>query len=138
MPVILPQPGSKNNNDRVKGLSVSLQDWNAMQKSSLTATVRQQLRAAQTAAGGRSSDTVYGGHERVLRQTVIALLAGQALGEHENPGEATVQVLHGRVRMDAGQDSWEGSPGDLLVVPDARHTLTAFVDSAVLLTVAKR
>jgi quercetin dioxygenase-like cupin family protein len=109
-----------------------------MQKSSLTATVRQQLRAAQTAAGGRSSHTVYGGHERALRQTVIALLAGQALGEHENPGEATVQVLCGRVRMDAGQDSWEGSPGDLLVVPDTRHTLTAIVDSAVLLTVAKR
>jgi quercetin dioxygenase-like cupin family protein len=138
MAVILSQASSKNNYHRVKRVVGVLQDRNTMQKSSLTATARQQLRAAQTAASGRSSHTVYGGHERVLRQTVIALLAGQALGEHENPGEATVQVLHGRVRMDAGQDSWEGSPGDLLVVPDARHTLTAFVDSAVLLTVAKR
>jgi quercetin dioxygenase-like cupin family protein len=138
MAVILSQASSKNNYHRVKRVVGVLQDRNTMQKSSLTATVRQQLRAAQTAAGGRSSHTVYGGHERVLRQTVIALLAGQALGEHENPGEATVHVLHGRVRMDAGQDSWGGSPGDLLVVPDARHTLTAIVDSAVLLTVAKR
>jgi quercetin dioxygenase-like cupin family protein len=109
-----------------------------MQKSSLMATSRQQLEAAKTAASGRSARTVYGGHEHVLRQTVLALLAGQSLNEHENPGEATVQILHGRVRMDAGPNSWEGSPGDLLDVPDALHTLTALVDSAVLLTVGKR
>lgn len=109
-----------------------------MQKSSLTAIVRQQLEAAESVPSGRSSRTVYGGHEHALRQTVIALLAGQALGEHENPGEATVQVLHGKVRLSAGDTTWEGSPGDLLIVPDARHALTAVVDSAVLLTVGKR
>jgi quercetin dioxygenase-like cupin family protein len=67
---------------------------------------------------------------------VIALAAGQLLEEHENPGAATVHVLHGRVRMAAGQDSWEGSPGDLLVVPDSRHSIEALEDPAVLLTVA--
>src|SRR4051794_23701745 len=41
--------------------------------------------------------TVYGGHEHVLGQIMIALVAGQALAEHENSGEATVHVLHGRV-----------------------------------------
>jgi len=29
---------------------------------------------------------VVGGHERVLRQTVIALVKGAALAEHANPG----------------------------------------------------
>jgi quercetin dioxygenase-like cupin family protein len=49
-----------------------------------------------------------------------------------------VHVLHGRVRLRAGADSWEGSAGDLLTVPAARHTLDAFEDSAVVLTVGKR
>jgi quercetin dioxygenase-like cupin family protein len=68
---------------------------------------------------------------------VIALVAGQALAEHENPGEATVHVLHGRVRLVCGPDSWEGRKGDLLIVPPAPHSLEAAENSAVLLTVAK-
>jgi quercetin dioxygenase-like cupin family protein len=83
-----------------------------------------------------TADTVYGGHEKVLRQTVIGMKQGARLAEHENPGEATVQVLHGRVRMIAGDLSWEARTGDLLIVPDARHSLEALEDSALLLTVA--
>lgn len=109
-----------------------------MLKSSLTALGRQQLELAKAASSGRSSATVYGGHEHLLRQTVIALRSGEKLSEHENPGEATVHVLLGRVRLGAADDAWEGSPGDLLVVPDSRHDLEALQDSVVLLTVAKR
>lgn len=108
-----------------------------MQKSSLTALAREQLDLARRASSGRSAKTAYGGHEHLLRQTVIALLAGQRLDEHESPGEATVHVLDGRVRLAAGDVSWDGAAGDLLVVPDARHTLEALTDATVLLTVAK-
>jgi len=108
-----------------------------MEKFSLTALAREQLKLAGGASSGRSAHTVYGGHEHALRQTLIALSSGQRLDEHENPGEATVHVLQGRVRLTAGDVAWEGSAGDLLVVPDALHALEALEDSAVLLTVAK-
>ena len=75
----------------------------AGQKSSLDALARELLAAASVSASGRAARTVYGGHEHVLRQTVIALAAGQALAEHENPGEATVHVLHGRVAWSAAR-----------------------------------
>jgi quercetin dioxygenase-like cupin family protein len=108
-----------------------------MQKESLTALVRQHLGVAVAAPSGRSAHTVYGGHEHVLRQTLVALRAGTTLDEHENPGEATVQVLHGRVTLIAGENRWNGSPGDLMLIPDSRHALDAVEDSVVLLTVAK-
>jgi quercetin dioxygenase-like cupin family protein len=109
-----------------------------MQKESLTALVRHHLETASTASSGRSAHTIYGGHERVLSQTLIALRAGSRLSEHENPGEATLQVLHGRVTLVAGDTEWNGSPGDLMTIPDSRHALEAVADSVVLLTVAKR
>lgn len=107
------------------------------QKLSLVAQSRQQLELAAAAASGRSAKTVYGGHERGLRQTVIALLQGRKLDEHDNPGEATVHVLHGRIRLHSGDVVWEGLPGDLLIVPQARHWVEALVDSAFLLSVVK-
>ena len=108
-----------------------------MQKISLDAKARELLAQAGGAAGGRAAQTVIGGHEKILRQTVIALTRDAALSEHANPGEASVHVLHGRVRLTAGAQSWEGRDGDLIIVPDAPHSLQALEDSAVLLTVAK-
>lgn len=108
-----------------------------MQKLSLEALAREHLAKAAAAPAGRSSSTVYGGHEHVLRQTMIALTAGQSIAEHNSPGEATVYVVRGRIRLSAGKDTWDGRTGNLIAVPDQPHSLEAVEDSAVLLTVAK-
>lgn len=109
-----------------------------MRKICLDALAREQLKRAASGSAGRSATTVYGGHEQVLRQTLVALLAGTSLTEHESPGEATLIVLRGRVRLHAGDDTWEGRTGDLLLIPPVRHSLDAVEDSAVILTVAKQ
>ncbi|CAM3969973.1 cupin domain-containing protein [Nocardia ninae] len=108
-----------------------------MDKKSLTAVARQQLKIASTASSGRSSQTIYGGHANSLRQTVVGLSAGQSLAEHDNAGEATLLVLSGTLTLISGSNEWKGSAGDLLVVPKARHSVMAVDDVAFLMTVAK-
>lgn len=109
-----------------------------MEKRSLTAAGREHLAAAVAASSGRSAQTVHGGHGSTLRQTLVALVAGSALDEHDSPGEATLFVLHGRVRLDGSEASCEGVAGDHVTIPPTRHSLHALEDSVVLLTVAKR
>jgi len=108
-----------------------------MDKISLTALARQQLEEAHRSSSGRSAHTVYGGHQHTLRQTLFALAAGKELSDHENPGEATLQVLQGRIRLTSPEASWVGAPGDHLVIPPSKHSVEAVEDSVVLLTVAK-
>jgi quercetin dioxygenase-like cupin family protein len=109
-----------------------------MEKWSLTALADGLLSHALSASSRRDMRTIDGGRPHLLYQSVIALARGQRIEEHHNPGEASVQVLRGRVRVTAGDDTTDGSPGQLLIVPGARHSLTALEDSVVLLTVAKR
>jgi quercetin dioxygenase-like cupin family protein len=93
------------------------------------------LETAHTSNSGRAAQSLHGGSGRSLRQTVLAFVGGHALGEHDSPGEATLQVLSGRVRLGAGDDGWELAAGELIAIPPARHSLAALEDSVVLLTV---
>ncbi|MFC7304017.1 cupin domain-containing protein [Streptomyces monticola] len=106
--------------------------------SSLGPLAEDLLRKAAESRADRSARTVVGGRGHVLSQTLMAFGAGTSLAEHENPGEATVIVVRGRVRLTVGDDFWEAAPYDLVVMPDAMHGLVALEDSVVLLTVAKR
>lgn len=108
-----------------------------MRKISIEALARQQLHAAIDADGGRAADTVYGGHEKTLRQTVIGVVKGTKLDSVNNHDDITVYVIAGRVKMFVAQDSWEGRSGDLLIVPPGRHTFEALEDSSLLMSVGK-
>ena len=108
-----------------------------MESISLTSLAAEQLTAAQKAHSGRAAHTIHGGHALELRQTLVALVAGQQLHEHESPGEATLQVLEGHVRLTAGDEAWEGKTGDYVTIPPRRHALESIEDSVVMLTVVK-
>lgn len=106
-----------------------------MDVSSLNEHVDQLLTKARNASAGRAAHTVHGGQQHQLRQTVIALASGQELAEHDSPGEATLQVLTGRVRLAGASGAADCGTGDFVLIPPERHSLAALEDSAVLLTV---
>lgn len=105
---------------------------------SLQRLADEQLAAAKAASSGRSAHTVYGGRGHTLRQTLLALTAGNGLDDHESPGEATLLVLRGRVQLKSAGGTVDGATGDYLLIPDERHSLAALEDSAILLTVVAR
>ena len=109
-----------------------------MQSTSLTQLTEETLAAARESSSGRAAVTIFGGREHDMRQTLIAIAEGHALGQHESPSEASLQVLSGEVRISAGEESWSGTSGDYIVIPPLRHDLQAVSDAVVLLTVATR
>lgn len=108
-----------------------------MESLSLTALANEKLAEARQAHSGRAAHTIHGGHTHELRQTLLALLAGHELSEHYSPGEATLQVLQGHVRLTAEEDTWNGKTGDYVAIPPIRHAVEAIEDSVVMLTVLK-
>lgn len=97
-----------------------------------------QLAVARDQPSGRHSVTLAGGREHDLRQTVIALTAGNSLHDHDSPGEATLIVLRGDVVFTTADDEKPLGEGDYMVIPAERHGLRAETDAAILLTVASR
>lgn len=101
----------------------------------LGALIDEHREVARSAGAGRSSVTLSGGRAHPLRQTLIVLVAGSELAEHDAPGEATLQVLDGAVQLRTAVAAWDLRRGDLMRIPPQRHSLAALEDSAVLLTV---
>ena len=108
---------------------------NAVDALSLSDIGDEQIAAATAARSGRAAHTIYGGREHALRQTVLALASGRGLDDHESPGEATLLVLRGRIRLGTATANVELATGDYLVIPAERHNVAALEDSVVLLTV---
>ncbi|WP_189097477.1 cupin [Streptomyces kronopolitis] len=98
----------------------------------LSALARQQLDDARASAHGRSGHLFL--HDGPLRQSVIALIAGTVLDEHNAPPAASLQVLHGRVRVTGSGGGQELTAGQVAMTPRERNGLMALDDAAVLFT----
>ena len=106
-----------------------------MDKISLEAKARELTHKAADSSSGRAAETIFGGHDKRLRQTLISLRRGSRMAEHESPGEATLLVVHGRLRLINGTTTWHGRDGDFLIVPNAAHSVEADTDAVFMLTV---
>lgn len=97
----------------------------------LNEIAQRHLNEARHSGHGRSAEQLL--HQKVLRQTLLALREGAELAEHNAPYAASLQVLHGRIRVRAGQDLVLEA-GQLHAVPQERHSVEALEDSVFILT----
>ncbi|MDT5013415.1 MAG: hypothetical protein QOH57_5032 [Mycobacterium sp.] len=105
-----------------------------MEVVSMTAVADEQLALARQTSSGRAAHTLFGGSGHFLRQTVIALVSGRETSVHRSPGEATILLLQGEIKVTAGDDTWQGAAGDFLVIPQGTHSVVALEDSVMLLS----
>lgn len=68
-----------------------------------------------------------------LRQTVIALRAGETLAEHNAPPAASVFVLHGYLKIISDTEEIIKA-GEIKILTDQRHSAEALKDTVFLLT----
>lgn len=95
------------------------------------------LTRAADSPNGRATQLVHTASDAGLSQVLLALRVGCELADHANPGEATLQVLSGRVRLTAGDEAWNLSAGEYVAIPRRRHAVLAEQDSVALLTIVR-
>lgn len=90
--------------------------------------------AGDSAHGRAARALVHGDRQRAV---LMAFTPGAALGEHDAPPAATLHVLRGRALLKAGDEEWDVAAGQLVPIPQSRHSLEVpDEDTLVLLTVA--
>jgi quercetin dioxygenase-like cupin family protein len=102
-----------------------------MMMQHLNEIAMQHLNEARHNGHGRSSERLL--HQKVLRQTLLALRDGAVLAEHNSPYAGSLQVLHGRIRV-TGSQELVLEAGQLHVIPEERHSVEALEDAVFLLT----
>jgi quercetin dioxygenase-like cupin family protein len=86
---------------------------------------------------GTRSPVVLHSKEGAERAVLIALRAGEALGDHGVKESALLVVVDGAVRVEAGDESVEAEAGTLLQFePDERHSVTSGGGARLLLLLA--
>jgi quercetin dioxygenase-like cupin family protein len=94
------------------------------------------LEEARAARSGRAGRTLTPGAGAPLKQALLALTTGTVLADHESPGDATLHVLRGRLRVTAGEQEILLEAGGYAPIPPMRHGVEALEDAVALITVA--
>lgn len=102
----------------------------ALNLADLTAELLEKARGSRS---GRTAKGIFVG--TYLRQALLTLTEGSELADHDSPPEATLQVIKGSVRLATADESWELRLGDLIPIPEQRHSVTALEDAAFILTI---
>lgn len=102
----------------------------------IDALAHQQIEAAVAAPSGRAADTAFGGHEKSLRQTLMAFRARTQLSEHQNRRSYHLctegkRLAEGGRELVAGEGRGPPDPAEQPPQPRSEE------DSAVLFTVVK-
>jgi quercetin dioxygenase-like cupin family protein len=102
----------------------------------LVEAARELLEQARALAAGRAARTLTPGAGVPLKQSLLAITAGQGLDEHQAPGPATLHVLVGDVVLRTGATELQLRASHWAAIPPDVHDLRAETDAVVLLTVA--
>ncbi|MDO5493246.1 MAG: LuxR family transcriptional regulator [Nesterenkonia sp.] len=111
-------------------------DQHTPQTTNLITLGEELLGQARESAHGRAARSVRGG-DVPMRQTLLALTADSELAEHEAPRDAVLYVLIGDLRLITSDHEWELTTGDVVPIPQARHSVQADSDAVFLLTVLR-
>jgi quercetin dioxygenase-like cupin family protein len=96
---------------------------------------RWDLREIATPGGSRSPVVL--DSDETARAVLIGLDPGQALGEHEVKEHAFLLVVDGAVRIEAGQEAFDASPGTLVLFePEERRAVSSTEGARLLLYLA--
>ena len=86
---------------------------------------------------GARSPVVLHSKEGSARAVLLELRAGEALGDHRVKESALLLVLGGTVRVEAGDESFDGDAGTLFhFEPDEEHSVTSTGGARLLLLLA--
>jgi len=102
----------------------------------LHAAADELLAEAEKLNAGRSGRTMTPGQGSALKQTLLALTAGQKLQEHVAPGPITLLGIRGTCLFTRGDEAVTLTDGMWVACPDGPHALEAITDTVVLITVA--
>jgi quercetin dioxygenase-like cupin family protein len=101
----------------------------------LHAAAEELLAEASGLSSGRSARTMTPGPGSPLKQTLLALTAGQQLQEHVTPGPTTLLGIRGTCVLSHEDGAVSLTDGVWAACPNGPHTLEAISDTVVLLTV---